>query len=221
MSLSPKSFLKKYIGVFDDAVYTTLDTWVRGTDDFKSGEDMLLQMDIEGGEYLSLLGVSEQVLKRFRIMVIEIHDVENWGDPRFFQMVSTFFDKITRHFWVVHNHPNIYGGQVNLGGFVAPQVFELTLLRKDRANPQGYCDQFPHPLDRPNNPDGPDLVLAAPMVWRSASGLMRPLAPPRRAESSSAIKGLCGIESEPAGALHGPSSPLITATGARFQRPAC
>ena len=41
MSLTPKSFLKKYIGAFDNEVYTTLDTWVRGTDDFRSGEDML------------------------------------------------------------------------------------------------------------------------------------------------------------------------------------
>lgn len=163
MRLTPKSFLKKYIGVFDNDVYTTLDTWVRGTDGFKSGEDMLLQMDIEGGEYLSLLGVSEQVLRRFRIMVIEIHDVENWGDPGFFQMVNTFFEKINRHFWVIHNHPNNCCGLVNLGGFTAPRVFELTFLRKDRASPLGYCSQFPHPLDRGNLSQKPDLVM--PRHW--------------------------------------------------------
>jgi hypothetical protein len=163
MNLTPKSFLKKYIGVFDDDVYTTLDTWVRATDDFKSGDDMLLQMDIEGGEYLSLLGVTEELLKRFRIIVIEIHDVVNWGDPLFFKMVSTFFEKITRHFWVLHNHPNNCAGMVNLGGFWAPQVFELTLLRKDRATSLGYCEQFPHPLDRPNCPGQRDPVL--PRHW--------------------------------------------------------
>ena len=120
-------------------------------------------MDIEGGEYLSLLGVSEEVLKRFRIIVVEIHDVESWGDPRFFQMVSTFFEKITRHFWVIHNHPNNCCGLVSLGGFLAPRVFELTFLRKDRAEPLGYCELFPHPLDQPNLAHKPDLVL--PPQW--------------------------------------------------------
>lgn len=166
MSLNPKSFLKKYIGVFDDEVYTTLDTWVRDTNEFRSGEDMLLQMDIEGGEYLSLLGVSEAVLRRFRIMVVEVHDVETWGDPRFFQMVAAFFLKITRHFWVVHNHPNNCCGLVSLGGFLAPRVFELTFLRKDRADPLGYCDLFPNTLDRPNLARQADLVL--PPNWFGA-----------------------------------------------------
>lgn len=163
MGLTPKSFVKKYIGAYDSEVYTTMDTWVRGTDDFQSGQDMLLQMDIEGGEYLSLLGVSEEVLKRFRIMVIEIHAVEGWGDPRFFQMASTLFEKISRHFWVVHHHPNNAAGLVNLGGFIAPRVFELTFLRKDRASPLSYCDQFPHPLDRPNITARENLVL--PKNW--------------------------------------------------------
>ncbi len=163
MSLRAKSFIKKYIGVFDDEVYTTLDTWVRGTEEFRSGEDILLQMDIEGGEYLSLINVSETILKRFRIMVIEIHDVESWGDPRFFQVVTAFFEKLNRHFWVVHNHPNNCCGLVNLGGFLAPRVFELTFLRKDRATPLGYCDDFPHPLDRPNLALQADLVL--PPGW--------------------------------------------------------
>jgi hypothetical protein len=163
MNLKPKSFSKKFIGAFDNEVYTTLDTWVRGTDDFQSGCDLLLQMDIEGGEYLSLLGVSEEVLKRFRIILVEIHHIESWGDPQFFQMVKTFFEKISHHFWVVHNHPNNCCGLIDLGGFIAPRVFELTFLRKDRATPMGYCKNFPHALDRPNLPDQSDLIL--PQHW--------------------------------------------------------
>jgi hypothetical protein len=164
-NFSPKSFLKKFIGTYDNDVFTTLDSWVRGSEDFRLKHDMILQMDIEGGEYLSLLGTSEEVLLRFRIIVIEIHHVENWGDPRFFQIVRSFFDKITNHYWVVHNHPNNCCGLINLGGFEAPRVFELTLLRKDRAKPLGYCEFFPHTFDRPNLSDKPDLVL--PKSWYS------------------------------------------------------
>jgi len=88
MGFEPKSFTKKYLGAIDDSVHVTLDTWVRSQDDFSSSGDLILQMDIEGGEYLSLLGVSEEVLKRFRIIAVEIHFVPSWGEPAFFKMVE-------------------------------------------------------------------------------------------------------------------------------------
>lgn len=163
MNLFPRSFTKKYIGTFDSDIYITLDTWVRGANEFKSGEDLILQMDIEGGEYLSLLGASEEVLKRFRIILVEIHHVENWGDLRFFEIVKTFFEKINRHFWITHNHPNNCCGLISLGEVMVPRVFELTFLRKDRTDALGYCKHFPHTLDRPNLPGQPDLVL--PVNW--------------------------------------------------------
>jgi FkbM family methyltransferase len=163
MNFKPLSFTKKYLGVYNDDIYITLDSWVRSQKEFLSGADLILQMDIEGDEYLSVLGVSETVLTRFRIIVIEIHHVENWGDPRFFKMVETFFNKLLKHFYVIHNHPNNCCGWVDLGGFIAPHVFELTLIRKDRCDPAGFCTMFPHVLDRPNLPKKAYLHL--PIHW--------------------------------------------------------
>lgn len=159
--LTPRSFLKKYLGVVDDHKYTTLDTWVRQTDDFRTGRDLLLQMDIEGSEYACLMGATEETLRRFRIIVVEVHNLSCWGEPRFFDFVNATFSKLLRHFHVVHNHPNNNCPLVELGGFIGPQVFELTLLRKDRAEPLGFCESFPHPLDRLNIPAKPDVVLPA------------------------------------------------------------
>jgi hypothetical protein len=167
MGFKPKSFTKKYLGTVDDSIFTTLDTWVRGQDEFLSTDDLVLQMDIEGGEYLSLLGASEEVLKRFRIIVVEVHHIQSWGEPIFFRVAETFFEKLLKHFYVIHNHPNNCCGLVNLGGFIAPRVFELTLLRKDRSEPKGFCNQFPHPLDGPNLSDRDDLIL--PNNWYSFS----------------------------------------------------
>jgi hypothetical protein len=163
MQFNPLSFTKRYLGCVNDETHITIDSWVSRQKEYSQLGDLLLQMDIEGHEYLSLLGASEELLKRFRIIVIEIHDVESWGQPVFFHCVDTFFQKLLKNFHVVHNHPNNCCGLVNLGGVVAPRVFELTLLRKDRAIVEGFCKTFPHNLDRANLVERGDLIL--PTNW--------------------------------------------------------
>lgn len=163
MGFEPKSFTKKHLGPVDDRYFMTLDKWVREKSDHDSNGELLLQMDIEGAEYISLLATSEEVLKTFRIILVEIHDIEAWGQPNFFRIVETFFGKLLRHFHVVHNHPNNCCGLVNLGGFIFPRVFELTLLRKDRATADGTYSPLPHPLDSPNLPDRDDISF--PLNW--------------------------------------------------------
>lgn len=164
----PKSFTKKYLGALDDETFVTLDKWVLDKTSLDPTEDLLLQMDIEGGEYATLLRASEETLKKFRIIVIEIHNIEAWGQINFFNLVNTFFHKLLRNFNVVHNHPNNCCGIVNIGGFLAPRVFELTLLRKDRASSDGFIKIFPHILDRPNLNGKEDLIL--PKNWFFKAG---------------------------------------------------
>lgn len=163
MNFKASSFTKKFVGAVNDDMFMTLDKWVGDQKEFESGKDFLLQMDIEGWEYLSLLSVSEDVLKRFRIIVLEVHDIESWGHPPFFRMVEAFFAKLLKYFYVVHNHPNNFCGIINMGGFEAPRVIELTLLRKDRSDTLGFCEEFPHPLDAPCVSSYKDLHL--PKSW--------------------------------------------------------
>jgi hypothetical protein len=125
--------------------------------------DLLLQMDIEGGEYPALLALSESNLKRFRIIVAEFHHVENWCDPAFFDIVDAVFTRLLTYYHVVHIHPNNYGGVVNMGGVEAPRVFEIAFLRRDRSLPTGFQRVFPHPLDRPCDPNRAEVVL--PRSW--------------------------------------------------------
>jgi hypothetical protein len=137
-----------------------MDQWVSEQTKHNIEQDLILQMDIEGWEYPSLLSLSETILKRFRIIVIEIHAIESWGNSAFFNIAEAFFSRILQYFHVVHNHPNNFCGVINMGGFEAPNVFELTLLRKDRSPAMGYCDEFPHPLDAPNVKTHKDLHLS-------------------------------------------------------------
>jgi hypothetical protein len=90
MNFMPSSFTKKYVGTVNDEMFMTMDKWVSEQKEFASGKDFILQMDIEGWEYPTLLNVSEDVLKRFRIIVIEVHDIESWGHPPFLERLKHF-----------------------------------------------------------------------------------------------------------------------------------
>jgi len=125
--------------------------------------DFILQMDIEGHEYETILSTPMDILRRFRIIAIEIHDVQAWFSPIAWGCVRSFFAKLLADFHVVHNHPNNNCQFIEVDGILMPTVFELTLLRKDRAAPEGYCTQFPHPLDQPNVLDKPDRPLPPAM----------------------------------------------------------
>ncbi len=184
-SLKKKSFLRRYLGCLDSDTHITLDSWMKRVEDLSTGQDFILQMDIEGSEYLSILATPEHQLRRFRVILLEIHDVKAWGNPPFFGIVKAFFDKLLQHFVVVHNHPNNCCPLVNLGGFVAPEVFELTLHRKDRVKALGYASSFPHPLDRGNLDNVRDLVL--PRNWWG------PVAAPESGKVTSQFDFLAGV----------------------------
>jgi hypothetical protein len=142
-------FDKRFVGCLTDERYITLDDWhaakIGATD-----ADLLLQMDIEGGEYETLLAASPKLLARFRIMVIEFHSLPQlWNEP-FFALISRLFEKLLTTHAIVHIHPNNCCGSVKSAGLEIPRIAEFTLLRKDRLRSTGYRTNFPHPLDRPN-----------------------------------------------------------------------
>lgn len=162
-NFKPKSFLKKFVGPINDDIYITLEDWIKSQDEHLHTNDLLLQMDIEGDEYISILSTSDEILKRFRIIILEIHNVECWANPIYFKLVENFFQKILNHFYIVHNHPNNHGKILNLNGFIVPQFMEMTFLRKDRTSISGYRTDFPHALDRPCFSGNPELIL--PPNW--------------------------------------------------------
>jgi hypothetical protein len=156
-------FDKKYVGGFSDDVYMTLEQWKTAKIDSHAG-DLLLQMDIEGGEYETLLACPAPLLERFRIMVIEFHYLHELLNRRYFELVSRVLKKILQTHTVVHIHPNNCCGAVKADGLVLPRIAEFTLHRNDRLTRREYCHAFPHPLDR-NNTRKPTLVL--PPCWHA------------------------------------------------------
>ena len=143
------TFDKRFVGCLTDDRYITLDDWHAA----KLGHDdaeLLLQMDIEGGEYETLLAASPNLLAKFRIMIVELHSLPQlWNEP-FFAVASRMFEKLLKSHAVVHIHPNNCCGSVTSAGLEIPRIAEFTFLRRDRLRSTAYRTAFPHPLDRPN-----------------------------------------------------------------------
>ena len=156
------NFEKKFIGVTHSETATTLDEWV-GRCAPPEG-DLLLQMDVEGAEWPSLLSITEQTLRRFRIIVMEMHDLDRLLDKVGFSLIGNALDRLLFDFDVVHIHPNNSAGCVKKKEIVLPRVMEATFVRKDRAKTNGFSRKFPHPLDMPNTTELRDIVL--PDIWR-------------------------------------------------------
>jgi hypothetical protein len=156
-------FTKKYLGARDTKTTMTLDRWVDESVGRDFAGDLLLQMDIEGHEFETLLAARQDTLSKFRIAVIEIHHSQRLRRRSAYRLWSACLERLKTTFDVVHVHPNNCSGVVEVHGFPFPRVFEITLHRKDRVLSRRPIASLPHPLDQRNQPDKPDLAL--PPAW--------------------------------------------------------
>jgi hypothetical protein len=156
-------FDRKFIGARSDEIFMTLDEWKQKYLPAYQG-DLLLQMDIEGGEYEVLLNVTMELLSSFRIIVVELHSLEQLFDRFAFSIMKSCFEKLLSRFYVVHVHPNNCRGMVMQRGIGIPDVIEMTLYNRRRGEPGAYRSDYPHPLDADNCKGRPSLTL--PECWR-------------------------------------------------------
>jgi hypothetical protein len=158
-------FEKKYLGLQNDEIFTTLESWVERN---APGErDMILQMDIEGAEYPVILSAPADTLRRFRTLVIEFHGLNDLAEKRGFELISLCFHKLLADFDLVHAHVNNWTANRRYQGLELPPLMEFTFHRKDRSRQRSRATQFPHPFDRSNVPGREDRVL--PSCWYSAT----------------------------------------------------
>ena len=155
------TFLKKHIGCTVNDEYITMDAWANSLS-LNEHEDLLLQMDIEGAEYMALMNISDSLLSRFRIIVIEFHSLQFLWTPYFFDSANAVFNKLLQTHTCVHIHPNNSCGNDYKLGIEIPRNAEFTFLRNDRLKFGNAPLQFPHKLDY-DNTSGRQTVL--PKIW--------------------------------------------------------
>lgn len=158
------TFSKKFLGLKPCGDFVTLSDWVSQSVGDKE-ENMLLQMDIEGGEYDILIYESSEMLSKFSSMVIEFHDLQNLFERNFLNSITAIFEKLYRDFAICHVHPNNCCGIARMNGIDVPRVVEITFLRHDYVASCSLSDTvcLPHVLDKRNVEGGDDLLM--PEVW--------------------------------------------------------
>ncbi len=143
------SFIKKFIGATSGGDFITLSDWVSESLP-PSHSDLLLQIDIEGCEYESLLSTPGALMQRFRIIVVEFHYLDHLFSAPLFAIYSKVFDRLLDTHTCVHIHPNNVCPSLMVKGLEVPQMAEFTFLRNDRVVNLAFATEFPHPLDRDN-----------------------------------------------------------------------
>lgn len=163
------TFERRHVGAITDPGTMTLDDWVDRSG-VGTGPDLLLQMDIEGAEYETLIAASPRLLGRFRVVIIEFHGLQDlWNEP-WFNLASRAFDKLLIGHACVHIHPNNCYPAFRCRGLDIPCVAEFTFLRRDRFDDPAPrpAESFPHPLDRDNTP-APPVILGPEWIGPTAS----------------------------------------------------
>lgn len=150
-------FEPTFVGIEDREGWTRLDSWLSRK--APATGDLLLQMDIEGAEWSVLSDADHAVLRRFRIVVLELHDVHKICLRSGLEEVGHALGRLLEDFEMVHLHANNNEMPVRYHGFDIPPVLEMTLLRKDRVRRRTPVAALPHPLDVPNNAFMPEIVL--------------------------------------------------------------
>jgi hypothetical protein len=158
-------FDKRFLGVTDREPFITLQSWKDKYLRDYDGE-LLLQMDIEGAEYEVMLCTPRDLLRRFRIMVIECHGLDCIFEPYALRLYRACFDKLLSEFMVVHAHPNNCTGSLRHGDLEIPSVIEFTFYNRARVTQHTPQRVFPHPLDTDNCAGLPPMDL--PKLWRRA-----------------------------------------------------
>ncbi|PKQ45756.1 FkbM family methyltransferase [Confluentibacter flavum] len=156
------NFIKKHIGTTSNEDYITFTDWVNSSN-IETNRDLLLQMDIEGAEYLTILSADESIIKRFRIILIEFHFLERLWNDDFYSLVEPVFKKLLKTHTCIHIHPNNCSKIVKHNNIQIPPVLEFSFIRNDRFTNKEPQVNFPNELDNTNLNNIPDVIL--PKIW--------------------------------------------------------
>jgi hypothetical protein len=150
------NFLNKNIGLENSDTTIKLESWV----DLNANDNLMLQMDIEGSEIAVLLNTPKNILKKFKIMVIEFHNFIDIRTKLGMMIYNTLFEKILEDHVICHGHPNNMGGQILINGIKIPRIIEFTFINKNLIKKKGKINYtLPHSLDIKNYSAAPEIYL--------------------------------------------------------------
>lgn len=148
-------FIKKKLSLNSNVNEISINEWIE-----ERHKEIVLKMDIEGDEYLSLANISDHNLKKIRILVIEFHNLRHLRNFTFFKTFENIFLRLNEFFYPCHLHINNSSTIKYIGNFKIPDMVELTFIRKDRIkNFTGKFSKLPNDLDRKTVPSKDEIFI--------------------------------------------------------------
>lgn len=139
-------------------------------------------MDVEGYEYENILYCPHTTLERFRIICVELHNLQELRYPReqIGKLISRTLLKLGETHVCVYIHANNVVTECRLPGtnVMLPPLMECTFIRRDRLKHYPYSSplQLPQSLDILNMPVNPPTILdrffTAPLVTALCNPLL-------------------------------------------------
>jgi len=122
-------------------------------------EDLILKIDIEGGEWEILEEIEENVLCQFSQIVGEFHNLFGIADADKGRIILNVFETLNKHFQLIHLHVNNSGSVGNIGGITIYETYELTYVRRRDHSFVKSMRVFPTEFDAPCNSWPSDYAL--------------------------------------------------------------
>ena len=148
-------FLRKKLSLKNNDQEISINNWIEESD-----KEIILKIDIEGDEYAILSNISEENLKKVRILVVELHGLRNLRSHIFLDLFEKIFSRLDTYFYPAHLHINNVSKVKKINKFKVPDMIEVTLIRKDRI--KIFSNEFsklPHALDQKTLSDKDEIFL--------------------------------------------------------------
>ena len=128
---------------------------------FAGRDDLLLKMDVEGAEWLSLTEPTPSNLQQFTQIVLELHGIAGLKDPRSAEQILAAVEHLGKTHYPVHVHANNYDELVRFGNWWFPNAIEVSFIRKDLLTNAEPATVLCTDLDAPCDPRVSEIDLTA------------------------------------------------------------
>jgi FkbM family methyltransferase len=115
--------------------------------------NLILQMDIEGDEWEVLFHLKRNLLKRFRIIVIEFHKMNLLLQTTNIEFYISIFKKLLELHKIVFIQANNSGFVTKYKSFQISSMMEFTFLREDRLLKKQLIKSLDYKYQEKNSPN--------------------------------------------------------------------
>lgn len=150
------NFYKIGLANLDSNLFVSLET---ATSKYLNSRNLLLKIDIEGGEWSSLENVKPSVLNHFEQIVIELHDLHQLHDPSKLNLYLRVLANLSANHVLVSTHANNWSPYCIIKGYPFPDTIEVTFVRLDIFDKLPPNFKNNDAIYSPNNPNSEDFTL--------------------------------------------------------------